>query len=91
MGIGGGIFLIAIGAIIAFAVHAHISWLDLRVVGWVLMFAGLAVLWLTMYFWHQRRRRRESSMVEEARYVHDRRGGTPPEPPDNGAPPNPMP
>ena len=42
MGIGVGIFLIAIGAILTFAVHWHIAGLDLQAVGWVLMFAGLA-------------------------------------------------
>ena len=37
MGIGGSIFLIALGAILAFAVEADLGWLDLSVVGWVLM------------------------------------------------------
>ena len=40
MGIGGGIFLVAIGAILAFAVRANFSWLDVHVVGWILMLSG---------------------------------------------------
>ncbi len=64
MGIGGGIFLIAIGAIVAFAVHAQMHWLDLHVVGWVLMLSGAAVLWITIWFWNSRRRRQRLSLVE---------------------------
>jgi Domain of unknown function (DUF6458) len=71
MGIGGGIFLIAIGAILTFAVHANISWLDLRVVGFVLMLAGAAVLFLTIYFWQARRRERGLTLVEQAQLAHD--------------------
>ena len=57
MGIGGSIFLIAIGAIIAFGVHIQMGWLDLSVVGWVLMLAGFVGLILTLWFWNSRRRR----------------------------------
>ena len=56
MGIGGSIFLIAVGAILAFAVHYSVGWLSLNVVGYVLMLAGLAGLILTLYFWNSRRR-----------------------------------
>ncbi|MEV1144328.1 DUF6458 family protein [Micromonospora sp. NPDC049799] len=56
MGIGASIFLIALGAIFAFAVEANLGWLDLAVVGWVLMLAGLAGLLTTLYFWNSRRR-----------------------------------
>jgi protein-S-isoprenylcysteine O-methyltransferase Ste14 len=57
MGIGGSIFLIAVGAIIAFGVHIQMGWLDLSVVGWVLMLAGFVGLVLTLWFWNSRRRR----------------------------------
>jgi uncharacterized membrane protein YbhN (UPF0104 family) len=57
MGIGGSIFLIAIGAIIAFGVKKDLSWLDLDVVGWVLMLCGATGLVLTISFWVTRRRR----------------------------------
>lgn len=56
MGIGGSIFLIALGAILAFAVNADISGLDINIVGYVLMLAGLAGLIITIWFWQSRRR-----------------------------------
>jgi hypothetical protein len=58
MGIGGSIFLIALGAIIAFGVkNTSVGPLDLTVIGWVLMLAGLAGLALTTWFWNSRRTR----------------------------------
>ncbi|MFD2764008.1 DUF6458 family protein [Micromonospora eburnea] len=56
MGIGASIFLIALGAIFAFAVDANLGWLNLNVVGWVLMLAGVVGLITTLYFWNSRRR-----------------------------------
>lgn len=35
-----GLTLIALGAILAFAVNGHPSWLNLQVVGWVIMLTG---------------------------------------------------
>ncbi|MDR7280135.1 DUF6458 family protein [Catenuloplanes atrovinosus] len=73
MGIGGGIFLIAIGAILAFAVHAEPGWLDLTVVGWVLMLAGTAALVITIWYWNDRRNRALAvgmDVVEETRLAH---------------------
>jgi hypothetical protein len=57
MGIGFSIFLLAVGAILAFAVHATVAGLDIRVVGWILMGAGLIGLILTMVVLAPRRRR----------------------------------
>ena len=37
-----GLFLIALGAILAFAVQGHPSWLNIQVVGWVIMLTGIA-------------------------------------------------
>jgi hypothetical protein len=56
VGIGGSIFLIVVGAIFAFALDVNLGWLDLDVVGYVLMIAGVAGLILTMWFWQSRRR-----------------------------------
>jgi uncharacterized protein DUF6458 len=56
VGIGGSIFLIVVGAIFAFALDVNLGWLDLDVVGYVLMLAGVAGLILTMWFWQSRRR-----------------------------------
>ncbi|MFI7606975.1 DUF6458 family protein [Micromonospora sp. WMMD812] len=73
MGIGGSIFLIALGAIFAFAVEADLGWLNLAVVGWVLMLAGVAGLLVTLYFWNNRRRTVVTTApVREDRVVADR-------------------
>jgi Domain of unknown function (DUF6458) len=55
MGIGVGILLIAVGAILTFAGHATVAGLDLHVVGWVLMLTGVAGLGLFFVFWSRRR------------------------------------
>lgn len=73
MGIGGSIFLIALGAILAFAVEADLGWLDLGVVGWVMMLAGLVGLGMTAYFWSNRRRTVVAApAVREDRVVQQR-------------------
>jgi len=92
MGIGGGIFLIALGAILTFAVHANTSWLDLHVVGWVLMLSGVLVLVLTIWFWQGRRRQRGLTLVEQAQIAHDPAQAHPvlPQPPDTDFPPAPQ-
>ena len=76
MGIGGSIFLMALGAILAWATHIQVGWLDLRVVGYVFMVAGLAGLILTLWFWSSRRRRvitttTPPASVERERYVEE--------------------
>ena len=74
MGIGGSIFLIAVGAILAFAVHVSVGWLSLNVVGYVLMLAGLVGLLLTIWFWNNRRRTVTTQVpVERERVVDERR------------------
>lgn len=72
MGIGGSIFLIALGAIFAFAVQADLGWLDLSVVGWVLMLAGVAGLLVTLYFWNSRRRTVVAAPARDDRVVAER-------------------
>jgi multisubunit Na+/H+ antiporter MnhG subunit len=56
MGIGVGVFLLALGAVLAFAVHASVSGLDLSTVGWILMAAGLLGLVLDLAVFAPRRR-----------------------------------
>jgi hypothetical protein len=51
MGLGLGIFLLVIGAILTFAVHTHVSGVDINTVGWILMGAGLVSLLLSLIFW----------------------------------------
>ena len=48
MGIGASVFLIAIGAILAFAVDLSVSGLDLSTIGVILMIAGAIGLVVTM-------------------------------------------
>jgi hypothetical protein len=51
MGIGVSIFLIALGAILAFAVSAEVSGVDVQTVGWIILVVGLAGLVLSLVFW----------------------------------------
>lgn len=51
MGIGVGIFLIAVGAVLTFAVHAHSSGVNINTVGWILMGVGAAGVLLSLMFW----------------------------------------
>jgi hypothetical protein len=74
VGIGGSIFLLAVGAILAWAVNIQVGWLDLRIVGYVLMVAGLVGLILTVWFWNSRRRQVVTTPVpvERERVVDER-------------------
>jgi Domain of unknown function (DUF6458) len=56
MGIGASVFMLAVGAIITFAFNIRVGWLDLDVVGWVLMAAGALGLILTLTVFGSRRR-----------------------------------
>ena len=48
MGIGTGIFLFVIGAILAFAVNIQVAWIDLQLVGYLLMGAGIVVFIISL-------------------------------------------
>jgi hypothetical protein len=80
VGIGGSIFLIAVGAIFTFALDVSVGWLDLDVVGVVLMLAGVAGLFLTLWFWQNRKR---------TTVVRDTRAAAPPAAPYGTVPPPP--
>src|SRR5262245_56600417 len=51
VGLGVGIFLIAVGAILTFAVNATSSSVNVDAVGWILMAVGLASILLSLLFW----------------------------------------
>ncbi len=51
MGIGVSLFLIAVGAILAWAVDAEVSGLDLDTVGVILLIVGIVGLVLSLLFW----------------------------------------
>jgi uncharacterized protein DUF6458 len=51
MGLGVGIFLAAIGAVLAFAVSAEVSGVNIHTVGWILLIVGIIGVVLSMIFW----------------------------------------
>ena len=51
MGLGVSILLIAAGAILAFAVNAHLSGVDITTIGWILLVVGIVGAVLSMIFW----------------------------------------
>ena len=68
MGIGVSIFLIALGAILTFAVDATVSGVSIQTIGIILMAAGALGLIVTLLVFGPRRR---AGVVEE-RVVDDR-------------------
>ena len=51
MGLGVSIFLIAVGAILTWAVNAEVSGLDIAAVGVILIVTGALGLLLSLIFW----------------------------------------
>jgi hypothetical protein len=51
MGVGTSVFLIAVGAVLAFAVNATVQGLNLITVGWILMGVGALGVVLSIAFW----------------------------------------
>jgi hypothetical protein len=91
MGIGAGILLIAVGAILTFATNWRVSGLDLHAVGWVLMVVGVLGLVLFFSFWNNRRRPTAAAVVTERpvdRPVMTERTTTYPDPAGNPPPPS---
>jgi uncharacterized protein DUF6458 len=69
MTIGGSIFLIAVGAILKFAVTTSISGVDLATVGVILMIAGIVGLLIGLFLLANNNGRRRPAAVERERYV----------------------
>jgi predicted anti-sigma-YlaC factor YlaD len=67
MGLGVSILLIAAGAILAFAVNAHLSGVDITTIGWILLIVGIVGAVLSMIFW--------SSWAGPGYFARGRRGG----------------
>jgi hypothetical protein len=56
MGIGASLFLIAVGAILTFGLNQNaLGWINIDVIGWILMLVGVLGLVLTTYYWNRRR------------------------------------
>ena len=51
MGIGVSLFLIAVGAVLAFAVHVTSNGFDVNTVGVILLAVGIFGVILSMFFW----------------------------------------
>jgi hypothetical protein len=95
MGLGASLFLIAVGAILTWAVTAEASGVDIQVVGVILMIVGAVGILLDLLWWHSWRggmAYRRGAYVEgeprprgwggrrRATYVEEE-GGPPPGPP----------
>ena len=70
MGIGVGIFLIAVGAILFFAVEATVSGIDIEAVGAILMVVGGIGLLLSLFLIESWRTR---GVVRDRRVIRDDR------------------
>ncbi|MGB4137013.1 MAG: DUF6458 family protein [Microbacterium sp.] len=56
MGIGTGIVLFVIGAILEYALRIEVTWIDVHLVGYILMVAGAVVFVLSLILLLVRRR-----------------------------------
>jgi hypothetical protein len=65
MGIGASIFLIAVGAILTFALDVRVGGIDIDVVGWILMIAGVLGRVFTAFIWGPRQRRAVTTTTRE--------------------------
>ena len=75
MGIGGGIFLIVVGAILAFAISDSVDAIDLAMIGYICMAAGVLALIISLVMHAQRTNTSHREVIER----HDDR--RPPAPP----------
>jgi hypothetical protein len=56
MGIGASLFLIAVGAILTFGINQDsVGFINIDVIGWILMLVGVFGAALTSYYWNRRR------------------------------------
>lgn len=80
MGIGASIFLIAVGAILTFALELELAGIDIDVVGWILMIAGVLGLIMTLTIFGPRRRATTTVTEEPTEYhrVEERHHNSPP-------------
>jgi hypothetical protein len=51
MGFGVSIFLVAAGAILAWAVNSNVSGVNIHTIGWILLVVGILGLVVSMIFW----------------------------------------
>ena len=51
MGLGVGLILAAVGAVLAFAVNATLNGVDIHTIGWILLIVGIVGILLSLIFW----------------------------------------
>jgi hypothetical protein len=51
MGLGVGILLAAVGAVLAFAVSYTVNGVNIHAIGWILLIVGIIGVALSMIFW----------------------------------------
>ena len=69
MGIGTSIFLIALGAILAFAVNADVSGLEISTIGIILMICGILGLLISLLYASMWRDRARGGVTSRERVV----------------------
>ena len=73
MGIGTSIFLIAVGAILKFAVNADVSGLEISTIGLILMIVGIIGLLISLFLTTELLGRRRTAVAPgETEVVRDR-------------------
>ncbi|NYF11372.1 Flp pilus assembly protein TadB [Leifsonia sp. AK011] len=55
MSIGSGIFLFVVGAVLAFAITVEVTWINLTMVGYLLMAAGVIIFLLGLILMYRKR------------------------------------
>jgi uncharacterized protein DUF6458 len=71
MGIGSSLFLIAVGAILYFAVNADVSGLEISTIGLILMVVGIVGLLISLFFLSSARRGpTDGTVVRDRRDVY---------------------
>jgi hypothetical protein len=51
MGLGVGLILAAVGAVLAFAVNTEVSGVNIHTIGWILLIVGIVGILLSLVFW----------------------------------------
>ncbi len=51
MGLGVGLILAAVGAVLAFAVNTIVNGVDIHTIGWILLIVGIVGILLSLIFW----------------------------------------
>jgi uncharacterized protein DUF6458 len=69
MGIGTSLFLIAVGAILKFAVNTTVSGISIQTVGVILMVVGIIGLVLSFFWATAASRRRDGVVVDDRPYA----------------------